>query len=384
MYYNLNSQIIELDKMSSIGPNADIFNYPIYDNEQTYEQGNKVKYNDELYEAVGTVTGESPDTSANFQKLEPFSDWLEDFTNTVIFRLCEAVSTQKKINRQAKSLLNDLSLFPVRPKIGDTSSYLPNNGRFVAIKLSALQKRDIDLRINQLVFTFSEAQTDLPIYVFHSSQLEPLQVINVSTTKARSSEIVTIPEINLKYNSDEYTRGGCFYIGYYQDDINGNAIKDTKYKFQKPCTCDAQGYRHYKEYSQFVNAKSVYIDSQNYTVGEMWDTDKERTDSCNYGLNIRLTAQCSLNGFICENKNIFAQALIIQAEMIFAESVINTGRTNTFDERLLDQAAFNLSDSGLNLPQKLADEIDAMDFDLSDLDSPCAPKKTRRIYSMGV
>jgi hypothetical protein len=383
MYYNLNSEIINLTKMGALGRISDTLNYPRYSVTTTYEAGDIVEFANDLYKALGTVTGEEPDQSANFQKLEPFSNWLEDWTNTVCFRLANAISTRKKLDRQAKSLLSDAPLYNNYANLRNTSNYIPNNGRFVGLKLSAKQYRDINLNIHRLVLQFTEAQTNLDIYVFHSSQLEPLQVIPVSTTKAKSAEIVQAT-IKLNYNSDEYTQGGCFYIGYYQEDIAGQAIKDKNFKFKAPCTCNRGAYKRWSDFNKFVSVSSFYLQDGDFIKGELWDLDKEKSDCSTYGLNIRLSAECSINGFICENKNIFAQALITQAELYFAETVLNTDRTNELDERLLNQASINLSEEAFDLKKRLEDQIDVMNFDISDLDTPCAPKKGRRVWNHSV
>jgi len=99
-----------------------------------------------------------------------------------------------------------------------------------------------------------------------------------------------------------------------------------------------------------------------------------------FGLNISFTAECTLNNFICENSQMFAKGLLRQAELLLCEYAINTNRTNELAERLANIAGINLDAEGLiNLQQQVDEEIQASNFDLSDLNSPCATKqKTKR------
>lgn len=387
MYYNLNSELLNLANLQAIAPNSDLFTYNAYDVATTYNTGGIVRFDKLLYKSLTDAnTGNDPATDAvNWVLLYPFSEWLYDFTNTTILRFAQSIVNLKKNSKQSKQLMIDTPVYNGTGNLANVSNYITNQNKFVGWELNTIPNRDVDLRIKKIGLHFVDIQTDLPIYLFNSSQLEPLQIINVSTTTAKSFVWVNIEDILLNY-TDDYASGGEFYIGYYQEDVtatnpNAGAINNDKFNFNAPClSCNRTGRKYWDAFNKFVNVSSFSVADGNYTKGELWDNELNQYGSNTFGLNISFTAECTLNNFICENSQMFSKGLLRQAELLLCEYAINTNRTNELAERLANIAGINLDADGLiNLQQQVDEEIQASNFDLSDLNSPCATKqKTKR------
>jgi len=324
-----------------------------------------------------------PPSPLSWKLLYPFSEWLEDFTNTTILRFAQSIVNLKKNDKQSKALMVDTPVYNGTGRLANINNYISNQNKFVGWQLNTIPNKDVNLSIKKIGLHFVDVQTDLTMYVFHSSQLDPINTFTVSTTGPKSFVWVDIEDIQLNY-TDDYATGGEFYIGYYQDDVVGvGAINNDRFNFQAPClSCNRTGRGYWDAYNKFVNVSSFSVSDGNYTKGEMWDTDMNTYGSNTFGLNIHFTAECTLNNFICENSQMFAKGLLRQAELLFCEYAINTSRTNELAERLVNIAGINLdsTDNGLiNLQMQVDEEIKASNFDLSDLNSPCATKqKTKR------
>jgi len=382
MYYNFNSELLTLPNLQAIAPESDLFNYDLYTIGVTYSIGDIVRF-DNLYKSKTNLNLDNdPTTSpADWELLYPFSDWLENFTNTTVLRFAQSIVNIKKNDKQSKSLLSDTPIYNGTGALQNINNYVPNQNKFVGFELSTIQNRDVNLSIKKIGLHFVDIQTNLKVYVYHSSQLEPLQTVTISTQTAKSFIWVDISDIALNY-TDVYASGGCFYIGYYQDDITGvGAINNDRFNFKAPClSCNRTGRKYWDNFNKFVTVNSFSVADGNYTKGEMWDEELNQYDNNTYGLNISFSAECTLDNFICENSQMFAKGLLRQAELLFCEYAINTNRTNELAERLVNIAGINLDSDGLlDLQKQVDEEIEASNFDLSDLNSPCATQqKTKR------
>ena len=382
MFYNLNSELLTLPNLQAIAPNADLFEYDNYSGGTVYSEGKIVRFDKLLYKSLtNSNQGNTPSTDPiNWQLLYPFSDWLEDFTNTTILRFAQSIVNLKKNDKQSKALMVDTPVYNGSGNLANVGNYVPDQNKFVGLEIDTIPNKDVDLRIKKIGLHFVDIQTDLPIYIYHSSQLNPLQTINVSTTTAKSFIWVDIEDILLNY-TDSYASDGCFYIGYYQEDVTGRAINNDRFNFKAPClSCNRTGRKYWDDFNKFVNVNSFSVADGNYTKGEMWNDELNQYGSNTFGLNISFTAECTLNSFICENSQMFAKGLLRQAELLFCEYAINTNRTNELAERMANIAGINLDTNGLlDLQKQVDEEIKASNFDLSDLNSPCATKqKTKR------
>ncbi|GAG11557.1 unnamed protein product, partial [marine sediment metagenome] len=268
----------------------------------------------------------------------------------------------------SKSLLTDTPIYNGTGALQNINNYVPNQNKFVGFELSTIQNRDVNLSIKKIGLHFVDIQTNLKVYVYHSSQLEPLQTVTVSTSAVKSFVWVDITDIELNY-TDTYASGGCFYIGYYQEDITGiGAINNDRFNFNAPClSCNRTGRKYWDNFNKFVTVNSFSVADGNFTKGELWDEDDNQYGNNTYGLNVSFSAECTLNNFICENSQMFAKGLLRQAELLFCEYAINTSRTNELAERLVNIAGINLDSDGLlDLQKQVDEEITASNFDLSD------------------
>lgn len=384
-YYNDSFALLELDNLKYIAPFQEGFNYPVYSSSDIYNTGDVVKDNNHaevFYTSLTDANQGNPlsDTN-NWERTYPFSQWLEKkIKNNVINPLFNEVFLKKKLGQVSKSLLQKTNLFEGNTRLKDT---VTREGRFVGMKWSLNPYENIRLTISEISLQFTAPQ-DFNIYVYHSSQGEPIQIVPVSYTKTKSSsEWVSLSEdIVLEFESSDYGSGGFFYIGYYENDIENDAIR-FRYNWNGACrSCGSLAGRwrkHFEEYSKYMYVFPFLVLNSNLNGTDLWDIDDDNnTTNQNWGLNFRFRIECDVTNFIVKNRSVFTNALIQKAKNWVCEEIVNSDRDTEFTNKMKSQALYNLSTEGLNFPQMLKNEVDGIDFDLSDLGTPCCPQQTKR------
>ena len=214
-------------------------------------------------------------------------NYLTEKVNSGINKALTKVVLEKKLNESTKTLLNSSKLFDGIGRFQDT---VISNGRFVGVELEMFPSYGAKVIIDKIGLQFTQTQTNLPIYIFHTSQLNPIKTVTATTTKASSLEWLTLSEtIDLSYFSDTYDSGGMFYIGYFQEDIIGQAIKKDFNFIDGPCNTGRGGANAMKVWNErlnFVRIVPVEVANGSLNGTQMFDYTKRKYNATNnFGLN---------------------------------------------------------------------------------------------------
>jgi hypothetical protein len=302
--------------------------------------------------------------------------YLQEKVNAGIVKVFQKFAMWKKEMNSTKTLLNSSAMFDGVARFSQT---LVNESKFVAMKVKLKNSYGAIARIDKLGLQFTAIQTNLPIYVFHSSQKDYVQKILVTTTKASSMEWVTLSEpINLSYYGDNDT-GGFYYIGYYQDDILGQALKKD-FNFSKFCAgCNGRSaIKIWNTRLNFMEVVPMFVSQSNYTMMEMWDyEDDVETSDINYGINFTTTIECDLSEYFIENKLLFADAIGKQVAVDVLNDMKHSNRANRIAEVNRNMIIRDLEGDKETHEEGLAARLEmslrSLDFDFSKIDSPCLP-----------
>lgn len=318
--------------------------------------------------------------SNSIPETKDLEEYLEERVASGVVKVFQKFAMWKKEMNSTKTILNSSAMFDGVARFSQT---LVNEGKFVGFKIQLKNSYGVSAKIDRLGLQFTSPQTNLPIYVFHSSQLDYVQRILVTTTKASSMEWVTLSEpIDFSYYGDNDT-GGYYYIGYYQDDILGTALKKD-FNFINFCA-GCQGREAIKIWNTRLNFMQVvpfYVSASNHTFQEMWDYyDDIETPDINYGLNIATTIQCDLSDYFIENRVTFSEAIGMQIAVDILNDMKHSNRANRIVEVNRNMIIRDLegdketNERGLAL--RLEDALKALDFDFSKIDSPCLPSNKK-------
>jgi hypothetical protein len=381
LYFNRLSNSLELENLQSIAPDWKNFGYPDYVGVTSYSIGDKVIYNNDAYESLTDLnTGNDPETDqTNWKHL--FSSWLEEKTKTSLYKLAQSVVSLKQLNKQTKSILDQVRLFD---SSGNNNDLIDKFGRIVGFSFKLLSFEGLAMLLQKVGVQFSSIQTDFNMYLYHTSQPDaPIATLTINSNTPNRFEWYDFQQ-RMPF-LDDYNAGGEYKLVYYEDDLTGQAIK---YKLDNtgqnmPCgTCNNgrnKSQYYYNSYSEYMTAEAFYVDAVNIPANplELWDTEDESVvNNQNWGINIQIDIRCDVTDIITRSKDVFTNATLLQLKMDMAHETINNTRENP-NERKKVQDAFLALEGGerdlKSLTTSLNEEIEKMDFNLSRLKSPCFP-----------
>lgn len=306
-------------------------------------------------------------------------DYLNEKVASGVSKALTKVAIEKKLNESTKTILNSSKLFDGIGRFQDT---VISNGSFVGVEIEIFPSYGAKVIIDKLGLQFTSAQTGLDIYVFHTSQIDPIQTVSATTIKSNSLEWLTLSTpIDLSYLSDEYDSGGMFYIGYFQDDITGQAIKKDFDWFKGPCnTCrgGANAMKVWNERLDFVRIVPIEVGSSDLNGTQMFDyTKRGYVPTNNFGLNMGVTVQCDISDYLCEQKLVLADLIGKQVAVDILNDMKHSTRLNRLanvsQNMIIRDLEGDRETHELGLAQRLDKSIKAVDFDFSKIDSPCLP-----------
>ncbi len=388
VYINDRQPLITLDNLRAISPNYNDYNYPEYDAGITYNTDEIVKIttsvtgSDNLFykSLVDGNTGNDPITSpTEWEVVSFFSDWLEQKTKSSIAKLVRNVFTQKALLGKTKTLLENVKFYDGAGRMADREL---KRGRFVGIQFDVHRYNFISPIIPRIGVQFTELQTDLNIYLYHSSQDEPLATFNINATNHTKAVSMQWIDLNwrLKYFDVNTDAGGSYYLGYYEDDLTGQAIYKSV-DYSKGCnTCRSS--KSFNLWNKYFTVKSIEVNSSDIELDKsIWDVSKNRYGQItNWGLNFEVSSECDVSDFICDRATDFIEPIITQVTYDLLQEMALSVRNSGLEGEVkgLSTGALQGIDQGnrsyiMGIQEELNEQIESMSFDLSDLNSPCLP-----------
>lgn len=371
--------------------NFDAFGFPDYDTGTTYSTGERVKFKVGKFvctfrSRVDSNLNNQPDASpTEWESFDLLSEWYRRITNQATQQFFNSVALKKKLDHKTKSIIQDQKLYDGTGRITET---IANDGCFVGFEIVLERAENLLLLIQQVGVHLNAIQPDLNIYLFHSSKSDPITIFpytnaitaNSFDWQATPFELPYVLE-DLTINSTTQDAGGRFYLGYYQDDLVGEAI-NKNFNFGNCGGCGAWNIQTLRTVRSFLSVRSIKVRSFDLPMTRiLWDIgETSYAGDRTWGINFKLTINCDWTQFLCSNKSRFENAIgRAVAVRVLQEIAFNT-RSSDLSEDVKKLALFAIEgdDNVDGMAKKLEKEVDAMNFDLSDFGSPCAPCESRK------
>ena len=341
--------------------------------------------NDSQIPQLDTSLLSTSETQQTVQKLHPilsllniymcwdkngaFSDFLNGLRDASIKKLISALYTQKNINQINKQLLSETSMWEGS---GNFHDLIIGQGRFVGLKIYSTEK-DVSLIINRIGIQISAANATLPIYIYHSSQSDPLYSLTINQNKVNSFSWYTVPQMVLPY-----IEGGYYVLGYYEDDITGQAINRRDNLMLPPCSCDPVNNSLWQKWSKFTKFEPIFIQNGHIKNDKTkWEeSDQNYTNNTNFGINVTISAVCDITDLICRNKFLFVEALGKQITKDLIEVLKFNTSDNSIKEMLASDTMAALYGDGngkVGVEYDYREAMKALSFEISDLNPVCLP-----------
>lgn len=308
----------------------------------------------------------------------PLDTFLDDIETSAIKQMLNKMQTFKKLNNSGQDLARNNLIYDNVLK----NKPIINESRFVGVEF-ALNDTSVGIRaiINRVGLYLTTAQPSLTLYLFNSLQEDAVNTYTFTSVNANSFTWLET-QINIDYQDSSGTDGGVWWLGYYQNDLVGQAISYDVLNWRNGyCQkCDG-GTRSSKfnSISKYVNMSPFYVSGSSLpAVGKLFDADDIVYNyTCNFGMNFNVSVVCNLSQFWVDNRlsmvNAIGKTVALKIlEMMKASSQISAIEQNVQFNIIRDLEGDRETQS-VPFWQQAERSIKSTNFDQSNINSTCVP-----------
>lgn len=378
MYFQQIHPLLTLDNLRSIAPDFQNYNWHVHDVNKAYKSGEVVRIDDSLYKAIQDVPAETDILDSEYwSETNPFSEWLEEKTKASIVKLVNKFINMKLADKATKSLIENKILFD---GTGRLTNKIENRNKLVGFEIDTVRSKGVTVKIDKIGLQMTEPGS-YTIYIFHSSNPEPIYTLTFEKTKANSLEwFKPKDDILLPYESANTDAGGSWYLVYKQSELpeNAQAIYKDRDWSTGPCkACSRSEFLAYQAWSRYIEVHPFYISEDEEFDPEIMNFTYDK----NYGINLEVSAYCDLTDFIIKQRAMFQDVLSKQVAIDFLREFaynpnVRTNRHSINASKLdilveLDGDSNSMRQSGLSYELDIA--LKALSISTQGLDRVCLP-----------
>lgn len=301
-------------------------------------------------------------------------DYLGDVVEDSTAEMLNDLIQYRKLKEYGKAILENAVLLD---RYGWKQDVITNQGRFVGFQIRLKTIQGLKAVINEIGFQFSQPEPTLKMYLFHTSKSAPITSFDVAIDGNGSWTWISKNIELTAFQSTEF-HGGAFVLGYYQNDLTGNAINYSNFNWDTG-VCGSCNNPHLKTWRSIRNNYHIfplYVPAGSFTVGEMFDMNKAIfTNSESFGLNLRVSVQCDLTDFFIQNKFAFKNLLGYKVANRVLNDMKFSQQINSVEENIKMMVIRDLEgdiDTKLeNIPSKYHRELKSVSFDMSGINGRC-------------
>lgn len=301
------------------------------------------------------------------------SEYLETKVRDASVEMFNDLIQYRQLKNLGKTLLAQAQLLN---RYGWLNDKITNENRFVGYQIRLDSVTGLQAVINQIGFQFSNVE-NFDLYLFHSSKKEPIKVISVTTTGSGQWDWVLANEVISEFRMNE-TYEGVYIIGYYQEDLTGNAINCTDFNFDRgECgSCNQNLGVNWRNISEHFMIYPVYVPNGSYVKGEMFDLNNAfYVNNQTYGLNLRLSVVCNLTEFFIDNKFAFKNLLALKVTNMILNDMKFSQEINFIEENIkmmiIRDLEGDVETKLTNISSQYQKELQSVHFNISAINSKC-------------
>ena len=400
LYYQDAHPLMTLNNIASVMPDDFKYQYPAWNMIKGYKVGDKVLYNGVVWICLVDNTNEPPKEYNDFnddynedyndgdgeviywQKYNYLSDYLTQQMQSGIAQTVQTFLQIKGLLRETKDLLERRTFFD---GAGRLTNLQQNQGKVVGFEINPVRSMGVTAKIERIGLQMTGAVGMVRVYLFHSSQVEPIKTADLNFTKTNGGfQWFDMKDWYMPYISKGNNSGGSWYLVYNQNDLpqGMQAVTATKDWSREPCmTCNpgsVAGWRELTKYLLISPFKThAYETFKDYP--ELWNIeDNIYTNTCNYGLNVDVSVGCDLTDFIIEQRQMFATVLqrLVAANLLRTMAMnpdvrTNRNQSNVSMQGILYELDGNPQGRETGIGYELRKGYDALDLNTRDIDRIC-------------
>ena len=397
LYFQGGHPLCTLQNIKATMPENYILKYPEWDETKNYLKGDKVRFNGYAWKAAADNVNTSPDADFNgdytadysAETWQPFNfleDYLQTLTDKSIADTVNRFITEKLVSRGTKNLIERLTFFDGAGRLKDT---IGNNGKLVGFEIVPLRSLGVTTKIERIGLQFTGGTGVIKIYIFHSSQTDPIYTYDLNFDNQRGTfqwfdlKDCYLPNMITAEDESNTNSGGAWYLCYNQNDLPAGMYAINFYRdwSREPCgTCNKGNLENYKLITQFLQVSPC----QNYApqtfaqYPELWDVPPVYTNTLNYGLNLEISVGCDLTDFICMQRGMFATALqktlaynVLKTAALNPDVRVNRFQSNVSTMDIMFEIDGNTNGRETGLKSELDTIYKALSLDTNNIDRIC-------------
>lgn len=314
LYFQDAHPLLTTRAMRELMPSDYIAKFEPYNDEKVYSLNSIVQDGNSAYISLKNGNTESIYNELAWREYDLFTDYLNTFTTRGIKRAVNKFMQDKIVGLESRNVIDRRTLFD---GAGRKEARTRNSGKLVGFEIVPLRANGITTILNKVGVQFYGNIGKVKLYLFHSSQTEPIATKEIDYTNERGGFMWFDLDWTLPYVNDSINAGGNWYVCYnekalppYMESINFG--RDWG---REPCgTCNKGDVNLYRLMQKYVTFSPFYV-----AIGDDWDEslwDLEDTMYCNgnnYGLNFMFSMACDVTDAVLVEKHQFAS--VIQLEV---------------------------------------------------------------------
>lgn len=317
-------------------------------------------------------------------------EYLQETEDAAIVQMLNDISTEKELSGTTKSLVqNDV----IYNSVGWAKDTIVSQSRFVGIRFRLKHLIGLKVIINRFALQLDTTQgaPGLTVYLYHSSKND---YIGSYAMVGNVPNSFNWREIGAQLHADDIDlSGGYFYLGYYQDDLVGQAINYEKLDWDKgycgPCD-GGVSQKRYLGLTKFVGMESFYVPNADLLPSkEMFDPSSVIiAGKFNWGFNFNISVVCDLTNFWCDNKMTLRNLLGLKVTQLILNDMKFSMQINHIEEQLKMMIIRDLEGDKetnyINIPDKYERALKAVKMNHSQINNVCLPCSVSSGTSYGV
>lgn len=383
LYYQQAHPLMTLDNIRAVMPDTFCYQYPEWDAAVKFGKDSKVSHNGRVWKAMQDSTGIKPaDESDVWKPYDIVSDYITQQVRGGIAQMVQMFLQVKSLLRESKPLMERRTFFDGAGRIMNT---VENAGRLVGFEINPVRAMGVTAKIGRIGLQMKGSTGTVRVYLFHSSQADPVKVADLEITKGNGSfQWFDVKDWYMPYISDGNDSGGSWYLVYNQDDLPAGmeAVNVTKDWSREPCgTCNIGSVEAWRELTKYlaVSPFRVLALKTFNEYPELWDIEQNiYTNTMNYGMNVEVSVACDLTDFIIRERQMFATVLqrqvtanILRTMAMNPDVRVNRNQSNVSAQGILYELDGNTEGRENGIGYELRKAYEALDLDTRGIDRIC-------------
>lgn len=383
LYFQDAHPLLTLDNVREILPDDWGLRYPEWSDSATYAAGDKVRYNGTVWTAVASNSASMPgDDSPVWRAYDMLSDYLHQLTAAGIATVVQTFMQMKQLRNETRTLMERRALFD---GVGRLKATILASHKLVGFEIEPLHALGVTAKIERIGLQMTGATGTVRLYLFHSSQAEPIRTFNLDFTNTRGGfQWFTLDDCYLPYMGGDTNAGGAWFLVYNQDElpVGMEAINVAKDWSREPCgTCNQGSLETWREMTKYLRVSPFMIGAPStFTAApELWDVARMvYTNTTSYGLNAELSIGCDLTDFFIAQKDMFATVIQRQVAAMALRTMalnpnvrVNRNQSNVSRMDILYELDGNTAGRPSGLGYELRKAYEALALDTRGIDRVC-------------